>query len=125
MAQHDRDQPASTELVPQADPQLGLSEGRAGPTQIVIASIAALAVIALLFYGLSNQRDANTVSTDVQTTQAAAPPAQPRSPLTHQQPPARACRRPTKDSRSSGLDQSILAPEAFTTFAHFGISDFT
>jgi hypothetical protein len=80
MAQHDRDQPASTELVPQADPQLGLSEGRAGPTQIVIASIAALAVIALLFYGLSNQRDANTVSTDVQTTQAAAPPAQPARP---------------------------------------------
>jgi hypothetical protein len=77
MAQHDPNQPSPTELVPQADPQLGLSEGKAGTTQIVIASIAAVAVIALLFYGLNHQRAENTVNAEAQTTQAAAPPAKP------------------------------------------------
>jgi hypothetical protein len=80
MAQHDPNQPSPTELVPQADPQLGLSEGKAGTTQIVIASIAAVAVIALLFYGLNHQRAENTVNAEAQTTQAAAPPAKPAQP---------------------------------------------
>jgi len=61
----------------QADPELDQSEGRATPAQKAFTAIAAIAVITLVLYGLTHQRDETqeTASAPATQTTGAAPPA--------------------------------------------------
>src|SRR5262245_47982197 len=62
----------------QADPELDLSEGRASMVQKSFTAIAAIAVIVLVLYGLTHQRDETqqeTATAPTTQTSGAAPPA--------------------------------------------------
>lgn len=55
----------------QPDPELRLSEGRATKTQIAVTTIAALAILFVVFYGLNNQRP-ETAQSPAETTSETA-----------------------------------------------------
>ncbi len=60
----------------QPDPELKLGSGRAGTAQIALTGIAAFAIIALVLYGLNNQREETAASEPPQTTAQSQPSGQ-------------------------------------------------
>jgi hypothetical protein len=64
----------------QADPELELGSGRASTAQIALTAVASFAIITLVIYGLTHQRDETAATEPAQVTaqgpdQPAAPPA--------------------------------------------------
>jgi hypothetical protein len=62
----------------QADPELDLSGGRASTSQIALTAFASFAIIVLVIYGLTHQRDETAATEPAQVT--AQGPDQPASP---------------------------------------------
>ncbi len=62
--------------IPQADPELRLSEGRASPGQIAAVAVAAAVILFVVFYGLNHYRiDMPQASGPAATQTSGAAPA--------------------------------------------------
>src|SRR5690348_14214348 len=70
--------PKSEDARLQPDPELQMSGGRASLGQIVVTMIGAFAIVVLVLYGLTHQRDESertTAAAPASETAGAAPPA--------------------------------------------------
>jgi hypothetical protein len=56
-------------LPPQADPQLRLSRGRATRTQLTVVTLACLALLALVLYGMNQPVNDNVMTSTTQQSQ--------------------------------------------------------
>lgn len=72
----------------QPDPELALSEGKASRAQIIMVALAALVVLGLVLYGITQPpKDAQTVAAPTPTQTTGAAPSAEQAPAQEQSKP--------------------------------------